>query len=117
MNYHLKKVFDEDELEADSVIRKFRITAADGKTYDTQHYSLQAILAVGYKRNSERTVQFRVKQHFKVYHPSAVESVPPLSGEMPLQADSGRTFKRQPIALADRGVLMILVRAVGDSIY
>ncbi|WP_211364112.1 virulence RhuM family protein [Propionivibrio limicola] len=59
VNYHLKKVFSDSELEADSVIRKFRITAADGKTYDTQHYSLAAIIAVGYKVNSERAVQFR----------------------------------------------------------
>jgi hypothetical protein len=43
VNYHLKKVFDDGELEAGSVIRNFRITAADGKAYDTQHYSLSAI--------------------------------------------------------------------------
>lgn len=59
INYHLKKVFDDSELEEASVIRKFRITAADGKSYDTQHYSLPAIIAVGYKVNSERAVQFR----------------------------------------------------------
>jgi len=59
INYHLKKVFDDRELEAGSVIRNFRITAADGKTYDTQHYNLSAIIAVGYKVNSERAVQFR----------------------------------------------------------
>jgi hypothetical protein len=59
INYHLKKVFGDSELEETSVIRKFRITAADGKSYDTQHYKLQAIIAVGYKVNSERAVQFR----------------------------------------------------------
>ncbi len=59
INYHLKKVFGDNELEEASVIRKFRITAADGKNYDTQHYSLHAIIAVGYKVNSERAVQFR----------------------------------------------------------
>jgi hypothetical protein len=59
INYHLKKVFGDNELEEVSVIRKFRITAADGKNYDTQHYSLPAIIAVGYKVNSERAVQFR----------------------------------------------------------
>ena len=47
VNYHLKKIFDDTELEAGSVIRNFRITAADGKTYDTQHYNLPAIIAVG----------------------------------------------------------------------
>jgi hypothetical protein len=59
VNYHLKKVFDDGELSAGSVIRNFRITAADGKSYDTQHYNLSAIIAVGYKVNSERAVQFR----------------------------------------------------------
>ena len=59
VNYHLKKVFADNELQEDSVVRNFRITAADGKTYDTQHYNLSAIIAVGYKVNSERAVQFR----------------------------------------------------------
>jgi hypothetical protein len=59
INYHLKKVFEDAELVEDSVIRKFRITAADGKNYDTLHYKLPAIIAVGYKVNSERAVQFR----------------------------------------------------------
>ena len=59
INYHLKKVFSDSELPEDAVIRNFRITAADSKTYDTQHYSLAAIIAVGYKVNSERAVQFR----------------------------------------------------------
>lgn len=56
INYHLKKVFYDSELEEDSVIRKFRITAADGKNYNTKHYNLSAIIAVGYKVNSERAV-------------------------------------------------------------
>ena len=59
INYHLKKVFEDSELEEDSVIRTFRITAGDGKSYDTKHYNLSAIIAVGYKVNSERAVQFR----------------------------------------------------------
>lgn len=49
----------DSELEAGSVIQNFRITASDGKTYNTQHYNLAAIIAVGYKVNSERAVQFR----------------------------------------------------------
>jgi hypothetical protein len=56
---HLQKVFIDNELQQDSVIRKFRITATDGKNYETQHYNLSAIIAVGYKVNSERAVQFR----------------------------------------------------------
>lgn len=56
---HLQKIFSDNELQKDSVIRNFRITATDGKNYDTQHYNLSAIIAVGYKVNSERAVQFR----------------------------------------------------------
>src|SRR3990167_4917089 len=59
INYHLKKIFADNELQEDSVIRNFRITANDGKSYNTQHYNLSAIIAVGYKVNSERAVQFR----------------------------------------------------------
>lgn len=59
INYHIKKVFSDSELEESSVTRKYRITAADGKTYYTNHYSLQMIIAVGFKVNSERAVQFR----------------------------------------------------------
>lgn len=56
---HLKNIFADSELHEEAVIRKFRITASDGKNYHTQHYSLAAIIAVGYKVNSERAVQFR----------------------------------------------------------
>jgi len=59
INDHLKKVFTDNELEENSVIRKFRITATDGKSYNTKHYTLSAIIAIGYKVNSERAVQFR----------------------------------------------------------
>ena len=59
VNYHIKKIFADSELQENSVIRKFRITADDGKTYNTNHYSLEMIIAVGFKVNSERAVQFR----------------------------------------------------------
>ncbi|MBL9044499.1 MAG: virulence RhuM family protein [Myxococcales bacterium] len=59
ISYHLQNVFADHELEEHSVIQVFRITASDGKSYDTQHYNLSAIIAVGYKVNSERAVQFR----------------------------------------------------------
>jgi len=59
INYHLKKIFGDSELQEDAVIRNFRITASDGKNYNTKHYKLPAIIAVGYKVNSERAVQFR----------------------------------------------------------
>ncbi len=59
INYHIKKIFSDSELQENSVIRKFRITAADGKNYSANHYSLEMIIAVGFKVNSERAVQFR----------------------------------------------------------
>ena len=59
INYRLKKVFEDSELEEGAVLRTFRITDADGKTYDTKHHNLSAIMAVGYEVNSERPVQFR----------------------------------------------------------
>ena len=59
INYHIKKIFEDSELQENSVIRKFRITAPDGKSYNTNHYSLEMIIAVGFKVNSKRAVQFR----------------------------------------------------------
>ncbi len=59
INEHLKNVFSEKELDEDSVIRNFRITAADGKTYNTKHYNLDAVISVGYRVNSMRATQFR----------------------------------------------------------
>ncbi|WP_315037910.1 virulence RhuM family protein [Capnocytophaga sputigena] len=59
INYHLQKIFSDNELEENSVIQDFRITADDGKMYSIKHYNLSAIIAVGYKVNSERAVQFR----------------------------------------------------------
>lgn len=60
INYHLKEVFKSGELEEDSVIRKFRITASDGKKYSTQFYNLDAIISVGYRVNSKQATQFRI---------------------------------------------------------
>jgi len=56
---HLQNIFKEGELHKDSVCRKFRRTAADGKTYETQFYNLDAIISVGYRANSTRATQFR----------------------------------------------------------
>lgn len=56
---HLKHIFESGELEQQSVCRKFRHTAADGKNYDTQFYNLDAIISVGYRVNSIRATQFR----------------------------------------------------------
>ncbi len=59
INYHLKRIFADGELEESSVIRKFRITASDEKSYNTNHYNLKAIIAVGNKVDSARAIQFR----------------------------------------------------------
>ena len=59
INYHINKILEDAELDKNSVIRKFRITASDGKPYDVLHYSLQMIIAVGFKVDTERAVQFR----------------------------------------------------------
>lgn len=59
INEHLKNIFAANELDENSVIRKFRITAADGKQYNTGFYNLDAIISVGYRVNSARATQFR----------------------------------------------------------
>lgn len=59
INEHIQNIFAEGELTPDSVIRKFRITAADGKNYATGHYRLEMILAIGYRVRSPRGTQFR----------------------------------------------------------
>lgn len=56
---HFKNIFQSAELNEEAVIRKFRITASDGKNYNTQHYNLDAIISVGYRVNSVRATQFR----------------------------------------------------------
>ena len=59
VNEHLGNIFSSAELKEDSVIRKFRTTAADGKNYNMQFYNLDAIIAVGFRVNSARAIQFR----------------------------------------------------------
>lgn len=60
INYHLKEIFKSGELSENSVIRKIRVTAPDGKQYLTSFYNLDAIIAVGYRVNSQRATQFRI---------------------------------------------------------
>lgn len=57
---HLKNIFESGELEEDSVVSKMETTAADGKTYKTKYYNLDAIIAVGYRVNSYQATQFRI---------------------------------------------------------
>ena len=62
INEHIKKIYADGELEESATIRNFRIVQTEGSrqvTRDTKHYSLQMIIAVGFKVNSERAVQFR----------------------------------------------------------
>jgi len=59
VNEHLQNIFKSGELDLNSVIRKFRITASDGKKYNTNFYNLDAIISVGYRVNSIRATQFR----------------------------------------------------------
>ena len=60
INGHIQNLFEEGELVPESVIRKYRITAADGKSYETQHYNLDVVISVGYRVKSHRGTQFRI---------------------------------------------------------
>ena len=60
INYHLKEIFQTKEVDENSVIRKIRITANDGKKYNTNFYNLDAIISVGYRVNSAKATQFRI---------------------------------------------------------
>ena len=57
---HLKNIFEENELDKNSVVSKMEITADDGKNYNTEVYSLDAIIAVGYRINSKKATEFRI---------------------------------------------------------
>ncbi len=59
VNEHIRNIFKEGELAENTVIRKFRITASDGKSYETSHYNLDVIISVGYRVKSHRGTQFR----------------------------------------------------------
>ena len=57
---HVRRVFEEGELKKESVVRKFRTTATDGKSYDVSHYNLDVIISIGYRVKSLRGTQFRI---------------------------------------------------------
>lgn len=69
VNIHLKNIFDEGELEQNSVIKEYLITAADGKQYRAKHYNLDAIISVGYRVKSHVATRFRqwATQHLREY--------------------------------------------------
>lgn len=84
INYHINKIFEDAELEKDSVIRKFRITASDGKPYDVLHYSLQKITdiyatAIDYDKNAKSTKRFYAtvqnKMHYAIHGHTAAELI------------------------------------------
>lgn len=60
ITYHLQNIFKSGELNKDSVTQKIRVTASDGKNYNTNFYSLDAIITVGYRVNSKETTNFRI---------------------------------------------------------
>ncbi len=60
ISMHLTSIFENGELTEASVVKDFLITAADGKAYNTKHYSLDAVIAVGYRVNSKRATHFRI---------------------------------------------------------
>ena len=66
---HIRNIFRENELEGNSVVRKFRTTAEDGKSYNVKHYNLDVVISVGYRVKSQRGTQFRIwaTQRLKEY--------------------------------------------------
>jgi hypothetical protein len=60
ISLHLKNIFNDNELDANSVTEEFSVTAADGKKYKTKFYNLDAIISVGYRVNSAQATQFRI---------------------------------------------------------
>ena len=60
ISLHLKNIFNENELDKDSVTEEFSATASDGKKYNMKFYNLDAIISVGYRVNSKKTTEFRI---------------------------------------------------------
>lgn len=60
ITYHLQNIFKTEELEQEAVTQKIRVTASDRKKYNTNFYSLDAIIAVGYRVNSKEATDFRI---------------------------------------------------------
>lgn len=56
---HIKHIFEEEELDEEPAVRKFRTTAADGKNYNTTHYNLDMIISLGYRVKSKIAINFR----------------------------------------------------------
>ena len=80
ISYHLKKIFEDSELEREAVIRDFLITAADGKKYTTKHYSLKAIISIGYRVKSRIATQFRILVGFRTMNDCCITTANLLEG-------------------------------------
>lgn len=74
ISMHIANILNDNELVRDSVIKDYLITAADGKEYNVKFYSLDMILAIGFRVRSKRGVQFRIwaNQHLMPFKPSVL---------------------------------------------
>ena len=68
INEHINNIFKEGELDKNSVIRNFRMTANDGKQYDTNFYNLDVIISVGYRVFTRYTIPYLGNKHFKILY-------------------------------------------------
>jgi hypothetical protein len=91
VSMHIKNVFEEGELDENSVIKEFLITAADGKNYTTKHYNLDVIISVGYRIKSLRGTQFRIWAT-KVLHEYMQKGFA-MNDDLLKQAGGGNYFK------------------------
>jgi hypothetical protein len=96
INEHIQNVFADGELSQESVIRKFRITAADGKIYETQHYNLDVIISVGYRVKSPRGTQFRIWATQRSVEGVMFQPSKSNWGSCPATVDSIRTSRDWP---------------------
>ncbi len=119
INEHIRNIFKEGELTEKSVIRKFRITANDGKIYDTLCYNLDLIISVGYRVNSKRGTQFRIwatnilKQHlingFTIYEKRLKEQTQKMAELKKTVEILQRTSENQEIQIDEaKGLLKVI---------
>ncbi|MGM9882243.1 MAG: RhuM family protein [Bacilli bacterium] len=74
ISLHLKNIFKENELDKNSVVSKMEITAEDGQNYNIEVYTLDAIIAVGYRVNSKKATEFRIWATKILYRNSKVDN-------------------------------------------
>ena len=112
INEHIQNIFEERELSPDSVIRKFRITAADGKSYETQHFNLDVIISVGYRVKSQRGTQFPALTTIRVTRPNHEDAaILPSSHCLQLR----QNFAGQVAATGDRAFIRLHPISAGQE--